>query len=78
MYKLNEQQQLAVNSDSPRILCLACAGAGKTHVLISRICRLVDSGVNPDNILCITFTNAASLEMEERYKARMKNVSKIS
>ena len=73
MYKLNKQQELAVNSDSPRILCLACAGAGKTHVLISRICRLVDKGVNPDNILCITFTNAAALEMEERYKARVDN-----
>ena len=77
MYKLNEQQQLAVNSDSQRILCLACAGAGKTHVLISRICRLVETGVNPDHILCITFTNAAALEMEERYKARVGKVGKV-
>lgn len=77
MCKLNEQQQLAVNSDSQRILCLACAGAGKTHVLISRICRLVKDGVNPDNILCITFTNAAALEMEERYKARVGKVCKV-
>lgn len=77
MYKLNEQQQLAVNSDSKRILCLACAGAGKTHVLISRICRLVDSGINPDSILCITFTNAAALEMEERYKARVGKVNRV-
>lgn len=77
MYKLNEQQQLAVDSDSQRILCLACAGAGKTHVLISRICRLVKDGVNPDNILCITFTNAAALEMEERYKARVGKACKV-
>lgn len=77
MYKLNEQQQLAVDSDSQRILCLACAGAGKTHVLISRICRLVNDGINPDNILCITFTNAAALEMEERYKARVGKSNKI-
>lgn len=77
MYKLNEQQQLAVESNSKRILCLACAGAGKTHVLISRICRLVDNGVNPDSLLCITFTNAAALEMEERYKARVGKVGKV-
>lgn len=77
MYKLNEQQQLAVNSNNPRILCLACAGAGKTHVLISRICRLVSDGMNPDSILCITFTNAAALEMEERYKTRIGKCGKI-
>lgn len=65
---LNSEQQRAVESDSMRILCLAGAGTGKTHTMISRICNLVDNGVSPTNILALTFTNAAAFEMQERFK----------
>lgn len=64
---LNPQQLEAVNSDSSRILCLAGAGTGKTHCMISRIIRLVDDGVDPSSMLVLTFTNAAAFEMKQRY-----------
>ena len=44
----------------------ANAGAGKTHVLVNRIIRLLLAGVQPDRILCLTFTKAAAAEMMER------------
>ena len=65
---LNEAQAAAVNSNSNRVLCLAGAGTGKTHCMISRISRLVDSGVDPNSILVMTFTNAAAFEMKDRYR----------
>src|SRR5437763_14690642 len=44
----------------------ANAGSGKTHVLVQRVIRLLLSGVPPEKILCITFTNAAAANMAER------------
>ena len=64
---LNQAQSDVVYSDSSRLLCMAGAGTGKTHTMITRILRLVDEGVNPNSILCLTFTNAAASEMESRY-----------
>lgn len=65
---LNENQQKAVDCQDSRIICLAGAGSGKTHTMISRISKQVQEGVNPDSILALTFTNAAGLEMKERFK----------
>lgn len=64
---LNTAQQKAVDSNADKILVLAGAGTGKTHTMISRISRLVDNGATPNNILVLTFTNAAALEMKTRY-----------
>src|SRR5262249_42395842 len=44
----------------------ANAGSGKTHVLVSRVIRLLLSGVLPEKILCLTFTKAAAANMAER------------
>lgn len=65
---LNKEQQAAVDSNERTILCLAAAGSGKTKTLICRTVRLVNDGVDPNSILCLTFTNAAAFEMKERYK----------
>ena len=65
---LNTEQQQVVDSNAKQILVLAGAGTGKTTVLISRVARLVASGVKPTSILGLTFTNAAASEMRERYK----------
>lgn len=65
---LNEQQLAVVNSTANRILCLAGAGAGKTHTMIERLKHLVSNGVSPNNILVLTFTNAAATEMRSRYQ----------
>lgn len=64
----NEQQLQAINSNSSKLLVMAGAGAGKTFVMIQRVSRLVNEGVDPTSILVLTFTNNAAFEMRERYK----------
>ena len=65
---LNAEQKSAVMCEDHNILCLAGAGTGKTHSMISRIRRLVEvDNVDPGSILVLTFTNAAAFEMRERY-----------
>lgn len=64
--ELNEQQYAAVTSGDGPILVLAGAGSGKTRTLTYRVACLIEKGIDPSQILLVTFTNRAAREMLQR------------
>ena len=65
--KLNEQQRKAVNSIDGPVMVIAGPGTGKTQILAARIGKiLLDTDVLPENILCLTYTEAGTIAMRKR------------
>ena len=64
--RLNEEQYAAATSTAKENLIIASAGTGKTSTIVGRIAYLLNSGVEPQEILLLTFTNKAAAEMVAR------------
>ena len=78
MPKLTEKQSLAVNKSNTNIIVSAGAGSGKTTVLKTRVERLLMEGTNINELIILTFTNAAAAEMKDRIRKVIKKNKNIA
>jgi len=68
MTNLNEFQQEAVKHIKGPMMVIAGPGSGKTTVIVHRVKHLIESGINSSEILVVTYSKAAAINMDERYK----------
>ena len=72
MPKWTEEQELAIQKSGMNIIVSAGAGSGKTAVLTERVIRKLKAGIDVNELLILTFTNAAAKEMKERIRSAIK------
>ena len=71
MPKWTKEQEEAINQSGQNIIVSAGAGSGKTAVLSERVITKLKGGISLDNLLILTFTNAAAAEMKERIRKKI-------
>lgn len=76
--QLNMAQQRAASHKNGPLLIIAGAGAGKTKTITERIVQLIKTGVTPNEILAVTFTNKAAKEMSERINHRLESSTELN
>lgn len=75
MIKPNSMQQKCIENIDGKYLVLAGPGTGKTFTVIQRIKEMILRGVNPEKILCLTFTEAAANEMKSRLEKELNTLN---
>ena len=73
----NKAQEQAIKTINGQVLLISCPGSGKTTTMLRRIDYMLDSGVPAEQILMVTFTDAAATEMKERF-ARQYNKTGVT
>ena len=72
--KPDKYQKKVVKSKAKNLLVLAGAGSGKTFTIVAKIKYLIEKGIRPEEILCISFTKASSKSLEEKIKKENINL----
>ena len=68
-YELDKEQQEIINDKSKYLLVIAGAGSGKTLTIIGKVKKLIEEeNINPQEIICISFTNSTTNSLEEKLK----------
>ncbi len=65
----NAAQKEAIRTIEGPLLIVSCPGSGKTTTLIRRIHEMIETGISPNRILMVTFTNAAAVDMQRKYQS---------
>lgn len=64
----NEAQERAIETIDGPVLLISCPGSGKTTTMLRRIAHMIDAGIDPKNILMVTFTTASAADMRARFE----------
>ena len=72
------EQKRAINESGTNIIVSAGAGSGKTAVLTQRVITKLKNGISINNLLILTFTNAAAMEMKERIRGALSSDESLS
>ena len=77
-FKFTPAQQKAIEDTGKNILVAASAGSGKTRVLVERVINKIKQGVSIDELLVVTFTEAAAKEMKEFKLLCVRNYQRLT
>ena len=73
--KPNEEQEKCIKSNASKLLVVAGPGTGKTYTVVEKIKYLISKNVNPERILCLTFSDTGATEMRNRVRKELNNQS---